>query len=1066
MGPHTENPLARFLALLRPSLLSPCCRNLPAIVCLVLCHTWANAAELSKSPGNSPVHPLALHQSQYEVRLGESVQIAAPQETVDFLLRAKSLRVDLNDAASSTIVASPNHARNRILLGIPPRIHPGTYTARLSATSAEGEARATSLTLVVKPMQRVPTGSSRPPVVLLNGWETGITGSCPVSSSSAQTFGNLAQYLISDGVPIVYFFDNCAIDPNQTIEVLGNDLATYLNSIEYEDGTQVPQIDLVAFSLGGLIARSYLAGLQPSEIATPPATTLVRDLILIATPNFGSFVAGNYSTTLSAEPGTQDAELVPGSSFLWNLATWNQRGDDIRGVNALAIVGNAGPYLASLEATEQNNNASDGLVDLPSASAGFALPESPPTQVVPYCHVDPSAFINTVFGVFDCNAAGIANVTSTSHETGIIVRSFLSGTDDWKSTGVVASKDSYLSTVGGIYFGMQNQTGTYLSDLTGVTWGTVAFTPGGDLDTIYYTNFVSGTGGFEAMSTSLGTINCGPSLTAPVGYIVAARCKVDTAIFSVGPLIGGASGRVVASGGSITITGNDFQSQCGSCQVWAIPVSSTTQTALQVTSWTNTSITATLPSSFTGLLTIEVEAVPGTDAITIMAAAPTAALAATPTSLQFSYTLGGAVPSAQSIQIANSGTGTLNWTATSNQSWLTVSTASGTAPSTLSVSVSPASLSAGSYTGTVTITASGVSNSPISIAISLTVTAGASGPVLATSPHVLSFDYTVGSTAPAAQTVSITNSGPGTLTWTATSSVFWATPSSSSGTAPSTLTVTVNPANLAAGTYTGNIQIAASGATGSPASVTLSLTVQGTQPAGTITSVSNAASFLPGFASATYVSIFGTNLSASTAIWGPSDFVNGLLPTALDGVSVSIDGIPAYVEYISPTQINALAPDDSTAGNVQIQVTAAGQTSNSFAAQKQQYAPAFFAFDNGKYVAALHNADYTYVASPSLISGATAATPGEVVDLYGTGFGPTDPASPTSQQISSPVPLPADSVQITIGGVAATVDFAGLTAAGLYQFDVVVPNLPSGDALVVATINGVSTQSGLSITIQ
>ena len=230
--------------------------------------------------------------------------------------------------------------------------------------------------------------------------------------------------------------------------------------------------------------------------------------------------------------------------------------------------------------------------------------------------------------------------------------------------------------------------------------------------------------------------------------------------------------------------------------------------------------------------------------------------------------------------------------------------------------------------------------------------------------------------------------------------------------------------------------------------------------------MSNAGSYLAGFASATWVAIFGTNLSASTLEWGGSDFVNGLLPTSLDGVSVSIDGIPAYVEYISPMQINVLAPDDATTGSVQIQVTAAGQTSNSFAAQKQQYAPSFFTFDNGKYVAALHNSNYTYVGSSSIIGGATPAQPGEVIDLYGTGFGPTDPATPTSQLVTSAVPLPANSVQITIGGVAASVSFAGITASGLYQFDVTVPNnLPSGDAAVVATIGGQQTQSGLSITI-
>ena len=237
-------------------------------------------------------------------------------------------------------MAGPDHAGSRILLAASLRTKPGEYTVTLSASSATGEERQTALDVVVEPLLTVPSGSTRPPVVLLNGWETGFTGTCPISADSTGTFGNLAQYLLSDGVPTVFFFDNCAEDPNQPIETLGNDLGTVLNSIQYDTGAQVPQIDLVGFSMGGLIARSYLAGLQLAGNYLPPATTLVRKLVLIATPNFGSFVAGNYSTEIGT--GTQDAEMEPGSSFLWNLATWNQRGDDLRGVDTIAVIGNAG----------------------------------------------------------------------------------------------------------------------------------------------------------------------------------------------------------------------------------------------------------------------------------------------------------------------------------------------------------------------------------------------------------------------------------------------------------------------------------------------------------------------------------------------------------------------------------------------------------------------------------------------------------------------------------------------------------------------------------------------------
>src|ERR1039457_1847979 len=94
-----------------------------------------------------------------------------------------------------------------------------------------------------------------------------------------------------------------------------------------------------------------------------------------------------------------------------------------------------------------------------------------------------------------------------------------------------------------------------------------------------------------------GYTNCA-SLAEGVGYFSAARCKIGADIYAsgVGPLTS-APGRIVSSGGTITITGYDFGDQCTSCQVLANPVGSTTQTALQVSSWTGTSISAMLPAS-------------------------------------------------------------------------------------------------------------------------------------------------------------------------------------------------------------------------------------------------------------------------------------------------------------------------------------------------------------------------------------------------------------------------------------------------------------------------------------
>ena len=160
---------------------------------------------------------MALDRTSYEVAAGAPVALATSSDTLNFLLTAASRSVTVSGGTATGLVAAPNKAGNQIMLAASLRTSPGEYTATLSATSATGEQQQTTLDVVVRPRQTVPSTATRPPVVLLNGWESGITGSCAVSSSSTDIFGNLAQYLMSDGVPVVYFFDNCTEDPNKPI---------------------------------------------------------------------------------------------------------------------------------------------------------------------------------------------------------------------------------------------------------------------------------------------------------------------------------------------------------------------------------------------------------------------------------------------------------------------------------------------------------------------------------------------------------------------------------------------------------------------------------------------------------------------------------------------------------------------------------------------------------------------------------------------------------------------------------------------------------------------------------
>ena len=125
----------------------------------------------------------------------------------------------------------------------------------------------------------------------------------------------------------------------------------------------------------------------------------------------------------------------------------------------------------------------------------------------------------------------------------------------------------------------------------------------------------------------------------------------------------------------------------------------------------------------------------------------------------------------------------------------------------------------------------------------------------------------------------------------------------------------------------------------------------------------------------------------------------------------------------------------------------------------QTLAPGFFQFP-GNYAAATH-ADGTYVAGPAL------AKPGETIVLYGTGFGPTQPAFSTTAPVVTPLPLtPPTGLAIRIAGVDASIAYAGLISPGVYQFNVVVPQIHDGEAPVIAEMRGLLTQTALYLTIQ
>jgi uncharacterized protein (TIGR03437 family) len=228
------------------------------------------------------------------------------------------------------------------------------------------------------------------------------------------------------------------------------------------------------------------------------------------------------------------------------------------------------------------------------------------------------------------------------------------------------------------------------------------------------------------------------------------------------------------------------------------------------------------------------------------------------------------------------------------------------------------------------------------------------------------------------------------------------------------------------------------------------------RPAISAGGVVNGGSFAAGIAPLGWVSIFGQNLALATRAVTSSDLVDGSLPASLGGVAVQINNKPAFLHYVSPTQINVQAPAETATGPVQVTVTNAGGASDAVSANLQALAPSFFVAQN--YVAAVRS-------DGVLVTAAQPARPGDVLQLYGTGFGPTQPAVAAGLVFQGSYPLPAMPA-ISIGGVPAQVSYAGMVAAGLYQFNVTVPSLASGDHAVVAELSGSRTQSGVLLRVQ
>ena len=432
--------------------------------------------------------------------------------------------------------------------------------------------------------------AAQPPVVFINGYQF----SCFLSSGLTSSFGSAAQLLTAAGIQTA-FYDTCSCS-SCSIEKHGDNVGALIQSLKNTDGSPVAQVDVVVTSMGGLILRSYLTGKKPDiRSFTPPVDPKVRKAVFIVTPNFG-LVAPEIDDNLT------DMQL--GSRLTWELATWNQGTDDLRGIDAIAIAGNGGQ--------KTGDSLDDGLIPLASASLTYSATfTSDPTRtrVLPYCHTTDIPFI------INCKsgAAGIAKIDSTNHPTYRIIRSFLGGTTEWSTIGESAATNAVLSKNGGLVTNLRNAADQEIKltsvTATGQTSSAAKYTLSSNTSNVYYRELMTA----QPYSVAFqGSTNAQASIPVPAGGFHVAPVKLGPAIARVysaaaaTPFLSLAPGMIVSLyGTSLTAGGNTTVSLDGA--------------PAQITFSRDDQVNAILPSSgATGWRTLTLRNATGEHSVNVM----------------------------------------------------------------------------------------------------------------------------------------------------------------------------------------------------------------------------------------------------------------------------------------------------------------------------------------------------------------------------------------------------------------------------------------------------------------
>lgn len=954
----------------------------------------------------------------------------APQ-TIDVSTASQSpVAYTITSSAAWLMAGGTNMAPGTLTVMVSPTgLAPGTYNGTITLSATSG-------------------GTSLPIAVTLT---VASSPSLDVSPSSLTFY-----YQIGQSVPA---------QKNLTLSNTGSPMAFTVSAATSTGGNW-----LMLDRTGGTTPSTISAQLVPAVLASLAPGNYTGTIVISATGASNPVQSIPVSLTISVTP-----LLDVGPSSL----TFNYQVGGAAPADQTVTINSTSTTPVPYSATASTNNTGNWLIVTPAIGLTPAalVVSAVPAGLGPGTYTGTITITSTMAGNSPVTVSVVLKISNDALLT-VSPTSMVFNYQTGKATPPIQSL-SVSSTSAALGFTISTN---MVNTSSGINWLLTSVATSSTPATINVAVFPTGTGTALPPGTYTGSIVLTPTgtttatpVTIPVTLNVSDKALINVNppslafTYQAGAATPDAQGLALSSTGDDVLATVSFATTSGGAWLPAYTLNVNVTSATPFSLPVSVNPANMVPGVYRGTVTITPQNGNPATSVPVSLTITGGAIAASPTSLSFSQSSGGAAPASKMLSISSSSASAMTFSVVPNGvsggvTWLSVTpaggTALGTAPVPVTVSVNAGSLQPGTYTGNISVISVGAANSPLNIPVTLTV-----GPaVTLTVPAApLAFSYQIGNAAPASQTLSLSSAG-GPVQFTAqaaaTSSGNWLSVTPTAGTTPANLTVSVNPANLAAGNYTGTITITSPGANNSPQAVNVTLAVAA-MPVPAPQAVINVASSLAGpLAPGEIVSIYGTNLGPAVGVANTK--TSGVVDTTLADTQVLFDNIPGPVLYASSTVINAVVPY-RVAGraSISVQVVYKGANSAPMQFRVADAAPGISANAQGQAAVVHANGAYNGPSNP--------ADKGSIVVFYGTGEGLTTPPGEDGRIIpldGSLLKRPVQDWKVTIGGVPAEVLYIGSApgfVSGAFQANVRVPaDAPSGSAVPIVLTIGTSSSQGVA----